>query len=62
VSKNTGKPKPELENQEIGDLVPVLVGKNQKPGTPIPIPSFWHPVITGLLGTGVPLIYIYYNV
>jgi hypothetical protein len=47
VSKKTGKLEPEPENREIGKPetgkpVPVPVWKNQKPGTPVPVPGFYR--------------------
>jgi hypothetical protein len=53
VSKKTGKP-------ETGVLVPVPVWKNQKPGTPVPVPGFWYLVFTGLPGTRLN-IYIFFS-
>jgi hypothetical protein len=53
----TGKPgNRKTGNRETGDLVPVL--KNQKPGTPVPVPGFWYPVFTGIPGTS-KIIYIH---
>jgi hypothetical protein len=42
LSKNTGKLEleSELENREIGEPIPVSVGKNQKSGTPVPVLIF----------------------
>jgi hypothetical protein len=62
VSKKTGKPEPEPENRETGNRetgVPVPVWKNQKPGTPVPVPGFWYSVFTGLPGTGLNIFFIY---
>jgi hypothetical protein len=59
VSKKTGEPEPEPENRETGVPVPVPVWKNQKSGTPVPVPGFWYPVFTGLLGTGLNILFIY---
>jgi hypothetical protein len=59
VSKIIRKPEPELklENRETGDLVPVPVWKIQKPGTSVPVPGFWYPIFTGLLGTEVSILF-----
>jgi hypothetical protein len=40
-------------NRKTGAPVSVPVWKNQKPGTPVPVPGFWYPVFTGLPRTGL---------
>ena len=52
----TGKP----GNRETGVPVPVPVWKNQKPGTLVPVPGFWYPVLTGLPDPGEIYIFYYY--
>jgi hypothetical protein len=52
-------------NQKTGKLetgvpVPVPVWKNQIPGTPVPVPSFWYPVFTGLPGTRLNIYFFIY--
>jgi hypothetical protein len=63
VLKKTGELEPEPENRETGNWetgvpVSVPIWKNQKPGTPVPVPGFWYPVFTELPGTGLN-IYIF---
>jgi hypothetical protein len=64
VKKNRGTGTGEPENRETGKPetgvpIPVLVWKNQKPGTPVPVPGFWYPVFTGFPGTGLNIFFIY---
>ena len=48
VKKKTGEQEQESKNWETGVPIPVPVWKNQKPGTPIPVSSFWYPIFIEL--------------
>jgi hypothetical protein len=56
--KNYRKTGTETEKPGNRRPVPVPVLKNQKLGTPVPVPGFWYTVFTGIPGTG-KIIYIF---